>query len=1087
MQFKKSIYAALAVVALSSTGCNTPPTAPKVLVTPASPLTTEEILISVDEPSVDEQTDQTITYSYKWFQDGVLRSDLVTATVPAAMTKKGEVWSGVMTPSDGVEEGRAHYASVTVVNTPPTLTVSIMPTSPLSRDGLAATVFGSDDDSDDLSYRYAWFKDGKETKLIEKNVPYTETSKGQVWSVTATVLDDESEGASASAEVVILNTEPELLSLVISPALPTQITPLTALHSVSDADADSIAYDYVWTVDGTSVANNTPMLGTSNFASGQVVAVTVTPQDDQVSGSSLSASVVIGNTPPSFGGVSVEPAVVFEDSSVTCTPTGWTDVDGDTKSFALEWFVDGVSATTTATIDGSLFDKHAEIYCAITPFDDEGDADTVVSSTLTVQNSIPSINSATLSNTAPYAGEALSVSVAGALDIDPIDTVAYTYNWYVNGVEVSTAPILPTGLFIKDDQIYVNVTPFDGDDYGLTIQSDFAVALNSIVSLDGVTVSPATLYTDSTAVANVSSTDLDGDVITYNYAWSVNSVVVQEGSDNALLGADWFDKGDIVSVTVTPNDGDVDGLSLTSAASIVANSVPTNFNVNVTPNSPVEGVNDLTCLLVDESIDADEDALSYTFSWTLDGVAHVDTLTTTYAGDTISLALTEAEQVWICSVFASDGTDTSAIASDGVLVRLNTADIDGDGFQAWEDCDDDDDTIYPGAPEIAYDGIDQNCDGEDAIDADHDGFANDVDCDDYQPSVNSAAVDIIDDLIDQNCDGVDGQSLHFSGIATNIDQAELTGWEVCYSDTFADIYDLPDLLSDCDGEHLMLSCRPTGSTVLSVAAYTDFDDTLVPAGTGDVGNISNGVEWYFDESYSWGFVEPGDGMSRDSCDTYTGSRPDKRLCFHTNTNRLVEGYRCGVERDLNESVDGERVFWSRSYPAQDTDGDGFTADTDCDDSDSTVHPRAGDTSGDGLDQDCDGLDCDATWVDDSYFVACATTATANEAQVACEGAGYNGLASLHDGSDQAEIEALMSASPSDRWIGLEDPESDGTFLWSDGTSVDYTNWDLTQPNNVGGDPACAALSGASYGGAWSDENCEDSLAGFVCGFSFGGE
>ena len=41
------------------------------------------------------------------------------------------------------------------------------------------------------------------------------------------------------------------------------------------------------------------------------------------------------------------------------------------------------------------------------------------------------------------------------------------------------------------------------------------------------------------------------------------------------------------------------------------------------------------------------------------------------------------------------------------------ADMDGDGYEAMEDCDDDDPSVNPGAEETPGDGVDSNCDGED--------------------------------------------------------------------------------------------------------------------------------------------------------------------------------------------------------------------------------------------------------------------------------------------------------------------------------------------------------------------------------------
>ena len=56
------------------------------------------------------------------------------------------------------------------------------------------------------------------------------------------------------------------------------------------------------------------------------------------------------------------------------------------------------------------------------------------------------------------------------------------------------------------------------------------------------------------------------------------------------------------------------------------------------------------------------------------------------------------------------GEDTFVVQPEyGVAIT----DYDGDGYDASEDCNDDDASIHPGATETAGDGVDSNCDGED--------------------------------------------------------------------------------------------------------------------------------------------------------------------------------------------------------------------------------------------------------------------------------------------------------------------------------------------------------------------------------------
>ena len=280
-----------------------------------------------------------------------------------------------------------------------------------------------------------------------------------------------------------------------------------------------------------------------------------------------------------------------------------------------------------------------------------------------------------------------------------------------------------------------------------------------------------------------------------------------------------------------------------------------------------------------------------------------------------------------CSPFDCDAADPTVfpgapeVCDDGIDQDCDGvdsgSDVDGDGFlspvcAAGDDCDDADAQVWPGRPEVCANGVDDDCDPAtgDLPDADGDGYPCDEDCDDSDDRRSPGEVEVCADGLDNDCDGVaqDGDM-------------DLDG-EVGQACGGADCDDLDPTItsatdSDGDGSGRCDDCD-------------DADPTAFPGAV----EACDGLDTDCD-----GAVEDLDDVDSDGTSSCAGDCDDSAAGVHPGAVELCDG----VDTDCSGAIDD-----------RDDDGDGVSAcHGDCDDGDASVFPGAPEAC-DAVDQDCDG-------------------------------------------------------------------------------------------------------------------------------------
>ena len=521
---------------------------------------------------VDQDSDQS---DFSWSVNGQMVGS-VTNTLTTGFDG-GDTVECTVNPSDGIDTGASATGTLTIGNTPPSVSdvqISSSSGSFVTGDTLTCNYVFNDADGDPDQSSFVWRVNGGGTVGSTATLS-SGFNGGDTVSCEVTPNDGKNNGVSETADVVINNTPPVVSGVTVLPDPAYANTSLLCDYTYSDADNEPDQSTVAWTINGVT-AGSGPSLG-NGFVFGDNVVCTVTPNDGNGPQAALSDDLTISNTLPAVSNVQLSsnsaasgdgnPLTAIVGDTLQCA-YDFSDPDcttGSCDESTYAWTVDGAPLSTTSSTLSAGFSGGESVACSVTAADGNATGNTGTAS-IVIGNSTPSVADVVISPNPASTSDDLTCSWTFN-DADG-DADASTVVWSVNGVFAASTPTLPAGTAVGGDVVRCEVTPRDGQVSG-TPAVDQLVLENTAPTVSNVSIQSGTSQTGETLTCVYTYSDIDGDPDTSTTTWKVNGAVTATGTTFSGV----FVSGDVVSCEVQAFDGTDTG-NTDSDAFTVLNTIP---------------------------------------------------------------------------------------------------------------------------------------------------------------------------------------------------------------------------------------------------------------------------------------------------------------------------------------------------------------------------------------------------------------------------------------------------------------------------------------------------------------------------------
>jgi hypothetical protein len=463
-------------------------------------------LPTVSNPSFNETSGVTsgdsinITYSYAdidgdteilgqrivyWYKDGAYQSSKDNDTILLSSdTTGGEFWQYIVRVYDEYNYSLNATSVIVIIgaaanNIPIAGNLTLSANTNTTLEDLVADYDYHDDDGHlQTNQTIRWYKGGVlQTAYNDQlTVPYTATSKGEVWNFTVKVFDGlDWSSQENSSQLTILNSVPIATELTIT-GTPTTIQNISISWTFTDSDSgdSQTSFSVKWFIDNTynSTFNNWTTIPYRWTHKGETWNYTLTVYDGETHSILYnSTQTTILNTAPTASALSLTANPTTNSTLVV--GYSFDDVDNDTEdsNWRIYWYKDNQyqpALDDSKTVTQGNLTKNEIWYYKISVYDGEQySISNYTSPSRKVLNTAPYLTGLSLT-TNPNTTTSLEASwFFQDNDTDPESTIRIL-NWYKDGTlqtdytDLLTVPFSATS---KGEDWNYTIQVYDGEDY----------------------------------------------------------------------------------------------------------------------------------------------------------------------------------------------------------------------------------------------------------------------------------------------------------------------------------------------------------------------------------------------------------------------------------------------------------------------------------------------------------------------------------------------------------------------------------------------------------------------------------------------